>query len=130
MYAKVFQYKFPSITEAKVAASFCSDNLGKQITKFNFQSLNIMIGKEGDLSIFIKFNTIDKLKKFENESSQFIEDLKKTFVFKENQYAGVFVYNYESEATSAQIKMTEPVYNLMTTCEKKCDKIPIDFINL
>jgi len=49
MYAKVFQYKFPSITEAKVAASFCSDNLGKQITKFNFQSLNIMIGKEGDL---------------------------------------------------------------------------------
>ena len=109
MYAKVFQYKFPSITEAKVAASFCSDNLGKQITKFNFQSLNIMIGKEGDLSIFIKFNTIDKLKKFENESNQFIEDLKKTFVFKENQYAGVFVYNYESEATSSQIKMTAPV---------------------
>ena len=90
MYAKVFQYKFPSITEAKVAASFCSDNLGKQITKFNFQSLNIMIGKEGDLSIFIKFNTIDKLKKFENESNQFIEDLKKTFVFKEKQYAVVF----------------------------------------
>ena len=70
---------------------------------------NILIGKEGDLSIFIKFNTIDKLKKFENESNQFIEDLKKTFVFKENQYAGVFVYNYESEATSAQIKMTAPV---------------------
>ena len=71
MYAKVFQYKFPSITEAKVAASFCSDNLGKQITKFNFQSLNIMIGKEGDLSIFIKFNTIDKLKKFENERRKY-----------------------------------------------------------
>ena len=82
MYAKVFQYKFPSITEAKVAASFCSDNLGKQITKFNFQSLNIMIGKEGDLSIFIKFNTIDKLKKFENESNQFIEDLKKRLYLK------------------------------------------------
>ena len=55
MYAKVFQYKFPSVTEAKVAASFCSDNLGKKITKYHFQSLNIMIGKEGDLSIFIKF---------------------------------------------------------------------------
>ena len=68
-----------------------------------------MIGKEGDLSIFIKFNTIDKLKKFENESNQLIQDLKKTFVFKENQFAGVFVYNYESEATSAQIKMTATV---------------------
>ena len=49
MYAKVFQYKFPSVTEAKVAASFCSDNLGKKITKYHFQSLNIMIGKEGCL---------------------------------------------------------------------------------
>ncbi len=109
MYAKVFQYKFSSVTEAKVAASFCSDNLGKQIIKYHFQSLNIMIGKEGDLSIFIKFNTIDKLKKFESESNEFIEELKQTFVFKENQYAGVFVYNYESEATSAEIKMSTPV---------------------
>lgn len=106
MFAKVYQYKFSSITEAKIAASFCSDSLGKQITKYNFQSLNILIGKEGDLSIFIKFNTIDKLKKFESESNQFIKELKQTFVFKENQYAGVFVYNYESEATSSEIKIT------------------------
>ena len=68
--------------------------------------MNILIGKEGDLSIFIKFNTIDKLKKFESESNQFIKELKQTFVFKENQYAGVFVYNYESEATSSEIKIT------------------------
>jgi len=109
MYAKVFQYKFPSVTEAKVAASFSSDALGKQITKYNFQSLNIMIGKEGDLSIYIKFNTIEKLKKFENESNGFVKEIKQTFVCKENQFAGVFVYNYESEATSTEIKMTETV---------------------
>ena len=41
----------------------------------------------------------------ENED-QFIRELKQTFVFKENQYAGVFVYNYESEATSSEIKMS------------------------
>ena len=108
MFAKVYQYKFPSITEAKVAASFCSDHLGKQITKYNFQSLNILIGKEGDLSIFIKFENIDRLKKYENESDQFIKELKQTFVFKENQFAGVFVYNYESEATAAEIKISNP----------------------
>lgn len=109
MYAKVFQYKFPSVTEAKVAASFSSDALGKLITKYNFQSLNILIGKEGDLSIYIKFNTIEKLKKFEIESNGFVKEIKQTFVCKEKQFAGVFVYNYESEATSAEIKMTEPV---------------------
>lgn len=106
MFAKVYQYKFPGLTEAKVAATFCSDYLGKQITKYNFQSLNILIGKEGNLSIFIKFSTIEKLKRYENESDQFIKELKQTFVFKENQYAGVFVYNYESEATSSEIKMS------------------------
>ena len=109
MFAKVYQYKFGTVSEAKVAASFCSDNLGKKISQYKFQSLNVMIGKEGDLSIFIKFDTIDRLKKYETESDAFIKELKQTFVFKENQYAGVFVYNYESEATSAQIKMTEPV---------------------
>ena len=108
MFAKVYQYKFPSITEAKVAASFCSDYLGKQITKYKFQSLNILIGKDGDLSIFIKFANIEKLKKYENESDQFIKELKQTFVFKENEFAGVFVYNFESEATSSEIKISNP----------------------
>ena len=108
MFAKVYQYKFGTVAEAKVAASFCSDNLGKKISQYKFQSLNIMIGKDGDLSIFIKFNTIDKLKKYEAESDAFINELKQTFVFKENQYAGIFVYNYEAEATSSEIKIANP----------------------
>ena len=108
MFAKVYQYKFGTVAEAKIAASFCSDNLGKKISQYKFQSLNIMIGKDGDLSIFIKFNTIDKLKKYEAESDAFIKELKQTFVFKENQYAGVFVYNYEAEATSSEIKISNP----------------------
>ena len=45
MFAKVYQYKFGTVAEAKVAASFCADNLGKKISKYKFQSLNVMIGK-------------------------------------------------------------------------------------
>ena len=108
MFAKVYQYKFGTVAEAKVAASFCSDNLGKKISQYKFQSLNVMIGKDGDLSIFIKFDTIDRLKKYETESDTFIKELKQTFVFKENQFAGVFVYNYESEATASEIKISNP----------------------
>jgi len=100
MYAKVYQYKFPGVSEAKIAASFCADALGKKIVDFNFQGLNVMIGKDGDLSIIIKFEDIDALKKYETISDSFIADLKKSFVFKENQYAGIYVYNYEKEATS------------------------------
>ncbi len=106
MYAKVYQYKFPGVSEAKIAASFCADALGKKIVDFNFQGLNVMIGKDGDLSIIIKFDDIDALKKYEAISDSFISDLKKSFVFKENQYAGIYVYNYEKEATSNEIKIT------------------------
>tara|TARA_B100001093_G_C26536855_1_gene888457 strand:- start:214 stop:555 length:342 start_codon:yes stop_codon:yes gene_type:complete len=108
MYAKVYQYKFPGVSEAKIAASFCADMLGKKIVDFNFQGLNVMIGKDGDLSIIIKFEDIEALKKYETISASFIADLKKSFVFKENQYAGIYVYNYEKEATSNEIKISGP----------------------
>ena len=55
MFAKVYQYKFGTVAEAKVAASFCSDNLGKKISQYKFQSLNVMIGKDGDLSISVSY---------------------------------------------------------------------------
>ena len=55
MYAKVYQYKFPGISEAKVAAAFCSDYLGQKIDEHSFHGLSILISQEGDLTILIKF---------------------------------------------------------------------------
>ena len=37
-----------------------------------------------------------------------LKELKQMFVFKENQFAGVFVYNYEAEAHSSEIKKSNP----------------------
>ena len=45
MYAKIYNYKFQGLSEAKVAATFCSEALGKKIIKFNIRSLNISIGQ-------------------------------------------------------------------------------------
>ena len=44
MFAKVYNFKFPGLSEAKVAATFCSEKLGKKIVPFNIRSLNISIG--------------------------------------------------------------------------------------
>ena len=49
-----------------------------------------------------------ELKSFDRVADQFIEDLKKSFVFKENKYAGIYVYNYEKEATINEIKLSGP----------------------
>ena len=77
MYAKVYNFKFPGLSEAKVAATFCSENLGKKIVPFNIRSLNISIGKCGSISINLKFETGDDLNKFEENSKDFFQDLKK-----------------------------------------------------
>ena len=65
MYAKVYNYKFQGLSEAKVAATFCSENLGKKIIEFNIRSLNITIGQCGSVSINLKFETGEDLKNFE-----------------------------------------------------------------
>jgi len=56
----------------------------------------------------MKRGELKLLKKYETEFDQFVKELKQTFVFKENQFAGVFVYNYEAEATSSEIKKSNP----------------------
>ena len=75
MYAKVYQYKFPGISEAKVAAAFCSEKLGQKIDEHNFHGLSILISQEGDLTILIKFDDVDKLRAFDKVASEFVEDL-------------------------------------------------------
>ena len=49
MYAKIFNFKFNGVAEAKVAASFISDAFGKLIVANNMRSLNISIGKCGSV---------------------------------------------------------------------------------
>tara|TARA_A100001011_G_scaffold375164_1_gene436401 strand:- start:187 stop:507 length:321 start_codon:yes stop_codon:yes gene_type:complete len=105
MYAKVYNFKFTGLSEAKVAASFCSDNLGKKIVPFNIRSLNISIGQCGSVAINLKFETGQDLKSFEMNSTDFFADLKNTFIFKESNFSGVFVYNYDSEITSTDLSI-------------------------
>ena len=103
MYAKVYSLKFAGLSEAKVAATFCSETLGKKIVNFNIRSLNISIGKCGSLSISLKFETSIDLKRFEEHSASFFSELKDTFVYKETNFSGIFVYNYDSEITSTDL---------------------------
>ena len=108
MYAVVYQFKFPSVSEAKVAAGFCSETLGAKITEFDFYGLNILISQNGDLNIHVKFDDTHTLKKFEAESEKIFNDLRNSFIFKENRFAGVYAYTYEKEAIATEIKISGP----------------------
>ena len=43
MFAVIYQFKFPGVSEAKVAAGFCSESLGGKIAEYDFLGLNILI---------------------------------------------------------------------------------------
>ena len=103
MFAKIFNFKFNGVAAAKVAASFISDAFGKLIVTNNMRSLNISIGKCGSLSIQTKFENSEDLKAFEVKAAEVFRDLKETMVYKEDTFAGVYIFNYEAEAIKAEV---------------------------
>ena len=103
MFGKILNFKFTSVSEAKLAASFCSEKFGSKITEYKIVGLNIFIGQTGDLNVSIKFENPEALKNFESTYINIIADLKGSLVFKENNFVGVFTFTYEKEAASTEM---------------------------
>lgn len=105
MFAKVYNLRFPSVADAKIAASYFADNLGGLIVECQILSLNISLGQCGSLTIQTKFETSEQLRNFEAKSLNTFKDLKQSLVFTENQYVGVYTYAYEAEAVDAKLSV-------------------------
>ena len=103
MFGKILNFKFTSVSEAKLAASFCSEKFGSKITEYKIVGLNIFIGQTGDLNVSIKFENPEALKNFETKYINIIADLKGSLVFKENNFVGVCTFTYEKEAASTEM---------------------------
>ena len=102
MFGKILNFKFISVSEAKLAASFCTEKFGSKISEYKIIGLNIFIGQTGDLNVSIKFENPDAVNQFENNYVNIISDLKESLVFKENNFVGVCAYTYEKEAASTE----------------------------
>ena len=103
MFGKILNFRFPSVSEAKLAASFCSEKFGSKISEFDIIGLNIFIGQSGDLNISIKFDNPNAVNKFEESYKIIIADLKQSLVFKENNFVGVCTFTYEKEAATTDL---------------------------
>ena len=82
MFSTQLQFKFASIAEAKIAANSLSDMLRSRISVFDFQGLQVTVGRDGDVAISVRFDEMDALKNFERELPKILEDTKKAFVHK------------------------------------------------
>ena len=105
MYAKVYNLKFPSMAEAKIAASYISDGFGKLIVECNLKALNMSLGQCGSVTIQTKFSSSEDLRKFETRASQTLSELRNSLAYTEKHYAGVYIYAYESEASDTSLSL-------------------------
>ena len=105
MFARIFEYKFTNLDQAKIAANHISMELGDKIEKFNINSLSITIGKCATISVVCKFENNSDLQNFEKFASSLLEQMKQTFTFKISGFPGVTIFNYESEAALEAIEL-------------------------
>jgi len=95
MLSKTYHLKFPDLDAAQIAAPFVIEALGSAIPTCNLSGLNVLISKDGDVSINVFFGAIGELKAFEKKHGGFLDSMKKTFLFKSTGFDGVCIYNYE-----------------------------------
>ena len=105
MFARIFEYKFTNLDQAKIAANHISMELGDKIEKFNINSLSITIGKCATISVVCKFENNSDLQNFEKFASSLLGQMKQTFTFKTSGFPGVTIFNYESEAALEAIEL-------------------------
>lgn len=95
MLSKTYHLKFPNLDAAQIAAPFVIEALGNAIPTCNLTGLNVVISKEGDVSINVFFQNVNDLKNYEKKHGGFLDSMKKTFLFKSTGFDGVCIYNYE-----------------------------------
>ena len=78
MYGKVVNLKFANMEEAKLAASFFTENIASKISSLKIIGFNVFIGKQGDLNLLVKFEDVSSIKLFEQKYPQIIESLRKS----------------------------------------------------
>ena len=105
MFARIFEYKFTSLDQAKIAANHLSMELGDKIEKFNINSLSITIGKCASISIVCKFENNSDMQNFEQFASSLLKQMKQTFTFKSSGFPGVTIFNYASQAAMEAIEL-------------------------
>ena len=105
MFARIFEYKFTNLDQAKIAANHLSMELGDKLGKFNINSLSITIGKCSSISIVCKFENNSDMHNFEQFASALRKQMEQTFTFKSSGFPGVTIFNYESEAAMEAIEL-------------------------
>jgi hypothetical protein len=101
MFTKIYTMKFPTLNDAKIAVSFLSEEIGGSIASFNISGVNILLDKEGMITITVRFDSLEEMQAFSKRKTDSLENLRKSFPVRltEQTTVAVFTFNREAAAT-------------------------------
>ncbi|WP_416916423.1 MAG: hypothetical protein ACMUJJ_06725 [Roseicyclus sp.] len=102
MYSKIYSLFFQSLDAAKIGVGHLSTEIGGAIADANIASLNILLHKEGKVTMVVRFDTLEDMTRFSNEQGRLLTGLHDVFKLRElsqNTAVSVYVFNREAAAT-------------------------------
>lgn len=101
MYSKIYHLNFKTLDAAKLAASHLSEEIGGAIADANIASLNIMLQKNGKITVVVRFDLLDELNAFNIVGNRMIAKMQGIFsMMTSDEAAAVAVYVFEREAAT------------------------------
>ena len=102
MYSRIFTLCFQSLDAAKIGVSHLSTEIGGAIAKANIASLNILLHKEGKITMVVRFDNLEDLNRFSQDQGPLLAGLHDVFKLREmtqNTAVAVYVFNREAATT-------------------------------
>lgn len=102
MYSKIYSLVFQSLEAAKIGVSHLSTEIGGSIADANIASLNILLHKDGKVTMVVRFDTLEDMTRFSQEQSRLLAGLQDVFKLHDitqNTAVSVYVFNREAAAT-------------------------------
>lgn len=101
MYSKVYHLNFKSLDAAKLAAAHLSEEIGGSIAEANIASLNILLHKDGKITVVLRFDQLEELNAFTVKGRMILTKMKGIFaMMQHDESAAIAVYLFEREALS------------------------------
>lgn len=104
MYSKIYSLCFQSLEAAKIGVGHLSTEIGGAIASSNIASLNILLHKEGKVTMVVRFDNLDDMNRFSKEQGPLLVGLQDIFKLSEmaqNTAVSVYVFNREASTTLA-----------------------------
>ena len=97
MYTKIFNLKFVSAREAKIASTFLSEEAAETLHSVNAQSLHIFLDHDAAICMTACFDTMSDMRRFTALMEPVIEDLKGSFQIRITDLAAVSIFSFERD---------------------------------